>query len=279
MISMPIHNDDMTTAKREVVEGFSWTRESWGRGLRADALARVAPHVFTTRDLALGAEDGPWIDVARSLGANTLIRLRQVHGDDVVVIRPGIEHPARAARAAADILITDDPSVVIAVQAADCVPLLIGDPVTHAVAAAHAGWRGLAAGVPARAIAAMADAFGSRARDLVAAIGPSIGPCCYEVGPELDDAFATAGFSDQQRRRWFTARNGSGASRLTLDLWATAIEQLETAGVEPSNISIARICTADEGSLFPSFRRDRERAGRLAGAIRSRGSNDSPPRS
>lgn len=255
------------------VDGFTWTSESWGRGLRADALSPVALHVFTTRDLPLGANEGPWTEIARALGTTHLVRLRQVHGADVVVLRRGEPHRARRERERADILVSNDPFVTIAVQAADCVPLLLADPVTGAVAAAHAGWRGLAARVPEHAVLALADAFGARASDLIVAIGPSIGPCCYEVGPELDEAFATAGFEDHARRRWFAAREVKRKGRLSLDLWVAVVDQLVAAGVPVAQISIARLCTAHQPRLFPSYRRDRETAGRLAGAIRSADSN------
>ena len=88
-------------------------------------------------------------------------------------------------------------------QSADCVPLLIVDPTTRAVCAAHAGWRGLAAGVPLAAVQALKKNFGSRSADLFVAIGPSIGACCYEVGRDVREAFSS-GFSDDDLDRWFS---------------------------------------------------------------------------
>ena len=99
---------------------------------------------------------------------------------------------------AADIIVSNDPAVAIAIQTADCVPILIADRRTGAVAAAHAGWRGLAAGVPRVAVDALVREFGSRPADLIAAAGPSIGACCYEVGEDVRRAFRGSGLA---RRR------------------------------------------------------------------------------
>ena len=93
----------------------------------------------------------------------------------------------------ADILVASGHQVVAAIQTADCVPVLIADTRTGAVAAAHAGWRGLAQRVPLAAVEAMVNGFATRESQLIAAIGPSIGACCYEVGGEVRDRFAAAG--------------------------------------------------------------------------------------
>jgi YfiH family protein len=144
------------------------------------ALRPFAGHLFTTREWPLGsraeASDEDWQAVAASLRADLdhLVRLHQVHGASVVVRRAGARSAPPAGRPDADIVVSDDPSLVLAVQTADCVPLLIADRATGAVAAAHAGWRGLAAGVPGVTVAALAREFGSRPADLVAVVGPSI---------------------------------------------------------------------------------------------------------
>ena len=114
---------------------------------------------------------------------------------------PRRRHPAAARRpvpvsplVAADIIAGDDASMALAIVTADCVPILIGDRRTGAVAAAHAGWRGTALRVAAAVVNAMKTSFGSRPADLVAAIGPSIGPCCYEVGGDVRERFEREGF-------------------------------------------------------------------------------------
>ncbi len=92
----------------------------------------------------------------------------------------------------ADGVMTDEHGVALVVQVADCVPLLMADPRTGAVAAVHAGWRGTAANIAAAAVRRLQQQYGCRPEDLVAAIGPCIGACCYQVGPEVREAFTSA---------------------------------------------------------------------------------------
>jgi YfiH family protein len=216
------------------------------------------------------------------LEALRLVRVRQVHGASVLVVREG--EGERGGTDEADIIVTDAPGLGMAVRAADCVPLLIADERTAAVAAAHAGWRGMAAGVPSAAVTAMAREFGSRPSDLVAAIGPSIGACCYEVGIEVRDRFEAGGFGRERIARWFRAeprpsyRNPSmpgltrplRASHWFFDGWSVASEQLADAGVPAARIFVAELCTASHPDAFCSYRREGFAAGRMAGAIRSR---------
>lgn len=182
----------------------------------------------------------------------------------------------------ADIAISNDSTLALVVQAADCVPLLFANPTIGAVAAAHAGWRGLASGVPIVAVEALAREFGGRPADLLVAAGPSIGACCYEVGDEVRARFEQAGFTAEQLARWFvreprpTARNPSIAGlpaaprpgHWFFDAWSAAREQLESSGVPSRQIYIAGMCTASHEETFCSYRRDGKASGRLAAAIR-----------
>jgi YfiH family protein len=181
----------------------------------------------------------------------------------------------------ADIIVNADPSLAIAVQGADCVPLLIADPESGAVAAAHAGWRGMSRRVPSVAVAAMASMFGSRPASLRVALGPSVGACCYEVGPDVRGAFAAAGFDDRDLGRWFfdaprpTPANPSMPSvapgrrpgRWFFDGSASVRDQLLGAGVLAGHIWAAGLCTASHPGVFCSYRRDGPPAGRMAAVI------------
>jgi polyphenol oxidase len=271
---------------------FIWTDETWGQALRCGPLLEVAPHLFTTRavGLANSEDDDPgWERVAASIGVapGDLVRLRQVHGRAAVVLRRNASgHPPRPpgasrARPEADIALTDDPDVALLVQVADCVPILLCDPKSGAVAAAHAGWRGTAANVAGTAVSAMAAAFGTRARDIVAAIGPSIGPCCYGVGTEVRDAFAAAGFAGEASRAWFfdpndetrpgpahTAGTGTAAAGY-LDLWGANTDQLTAAGILRHNLHVAALCTAANRDRFYSYRAEGKGTGRMAAVITS----------
>jgi len=146
---------------------------------------------------------------------------------------------------------------IVAIETADCVPLLLVDPEARLVAAVHAGWRGTAAAIAARGVAALVAA-GARARRLVAVLGPSIGPCCYEVGEELRDRF------------------GSGASALFhvgprgrphLNLGAANVAQLLEAGMDPERIHRVPVCTCCDPARPPSYRRDGAGCGRIVSYV------------
>ncbi len=245
---------------------FEWVQETWGPALRCMPLA-FAPHCFTTRALRLeGTRDEDhlsWIALARSLGVegDRLVRMRQVHSATVFALADGAQPPrAYDEWPEADIAVTSDTSAALSVRAADCVPILIADNRTGAVAAVHAGWKGTAAGAAIAAVRALETEYGTKCADLIAAVGPSIGPCCYEVGDELAAHFAThEGFT-----HWF-----SSGAKPRLDLWRATHDQLQTAGVPVAHIHVCRLCTSDHPAEFHSYRRDGARAGRLVAAIRS----------
>jgi YfiH family protein len=193
----------------------------------------------------------------------------QVHGRAVVVIRDG----SRPVESEADVLISDAVETAIAVRVADCVPLLMADRVRGVVAAVHAGWRGTAVRAAVAAVGAMERQFGSRPSDLVAAVGPTIGACCYEVGTDLVDAFAAAGHARHLIGRWFLAppprRGERSRPRLRLDLSLANRDQLVAAGVPEDQIFVSGLCTAMRLDVFTSFRAERETAGRMVGVIRA----------
>jgi YfiH family protein len=256
-------------------DGFAWVQAPGGPRLVSRALESVADHLFTTRMWPLGsaaaATDAEWRPVAAALGVDLaqLVRVRQVHGASVVVLRAAEPQRIGASDATprnADIIVSDDPSIALAIQSADCVPLLIADARTGAVAAAHAGWRGLAARVPSVVVDALAREFGSRPDDLIAAIGPSISADRYEVGADVRDAFEAAGFSAVHLERWFLP--GRRPQHWQFDGWQSARDQLEAAGLRPGNVHVAALCTASHPQILCSYRRDGRAAGRIAGAIR-----------
>jgi YfiH family protein len=262
-----------------VPEPFHWTAQRWGAALRCRALEPIATHLFTTRQLELSSEDD-WRQVGEAVGA-PVMSLTQVHGGDVVVLRR--DSPlSTGVRPRADALVSDDPGVALSVRAADCVPLLLADARTGAVGAVHAGWRGTAAGVTTAAVDAMVREFGTSPADLIAAIGPSIGACCYEVGSELVDAFAAAGHPRHLIDRWFRApapRRGSfrtalhvaEGDTLRLDVAGANRDQLILAGVLEQNIHLSGLCTAMHLDVLTSFRMEKENAGRIAGVVRAAG--------
>jgi polyphenol oxidase len=243
---------------------FAWTQERWGRALRCTALP--APHLFTTRDVNLRDNSDEWDAVASSLGVSRdrLLLIRQVHGTAVAVARRGRQRAWDPPEA--DIIISDDPDLAIGVRVADCAPLLLFDRKNGVAGAAHAGWRGAAAQAAVVAIAAMRDTFGCDPSNIVAAIGPCLGACCGEVGPEVVEAFRSGGAGAGSLQRWF--RPGR-ADRSLLDLPGANRDQLIAAGVPSKTIFDSGLCTKTNHERLHSYRADRERAGRLLGAIRA----------
>jgi hypothetical protein len=152
-----------------------------------------------------------------------------------------------------DAALAREPGVLLAIETADCLPILLVDPARRQVAAAHAGWRGTAARVAELALSAL-RAAGSQPGDVIAALGPSIGACCYEVGDELRDAFGPNG------GRFF---HPGPRGRAHLDLRAANRAQLEAAGLLPHQIVDVADCTCCRPDLYYSYRRDGAGAGRM----------------
>ena len=247
---------------------FYWSDAPWGPVLRCRPLEGVARHAFTSRHLTLSATQGA-PELAASVGAAVVAQVSQVHGKAVAVVREGQGWPLPWPEG--DVLVSRDPTTAVAVRAADCVPMLMADPVTGCVAAVHAGWRGTAAGAATAAVDALAREHGARPSDLIVAIGPCIGSCCYEVGTELVDAFAAAGHERYLIDRWFLAppppRGSREQPRLRLDLAGANRDQLVLAGVSEQRIHACGLCTAMHLDVLTSFRAEASNAGRLAGVI------------
>ena len=241
---------------------FTWVQEPWGAALTCTVLP--APHLFTSADVELREDAAEWQAVAASLGVTRerLLLISQVHGTAVAVARRGRTDPW--ARPEADIIISDDPFVAIGVRVADCAPILLVDRARQAVGAIHAGWRGAAAGAAAAGIRAMQAAFGTSPADVVAAIGPCLGGCCGEMGPEVVELFRATGHTDVDR--WFMT--GSTA-RPYLDLELANRDQLRAAGVPAHHIYASGLCTKTHHVALHSYRADGARAGRLLAAIRA----------
>lgn len=186
----------------------------------------------------------------------TLFEVWQVHSADVVLAR----EPRRAAELTrADALITDSPNVTLLMRFADCVPILLADPVRGAIGLVHAGWLGTVRQAAAAAVRAMTSAFGSRAQDLVAGIGPSIGPDHYPVGEEV--VGQVRGVFGDAADGMILPTNG----RSHLDLWAANRRLLHNAGVE--RIEVARICTACHLDDWYSHRGESGHTGRFGAVV------------
>jgi YfiH family protein len=244
---------------------FHWTGEAWGDALRCRRLSGAAQHLFTSRQLRL-PDDAAWRAALASVGStpDRLMRVKQVHGNVVRILKRGeVPSDANTQRPDGDAIVSNEPGLTLAVMVADCVPILLCDPAQGAAAAIHAGWRGTCAGVVTAAIDAMRREFGTNPADLIAAIGPSVGPGDYQVGESLIASFLEAGHSQAAVDKWFIRRDGG----LFLDLWTANRDQLRDAGVRADDIYLCGLSTVSHPGIFDSYRVEGERAGRMSGII------------
>jgi YfiH family protein len=242
----------------------------------------VSSMPFSSLNLGLRCGDDPddVIDNRAQLGLLTgafpdlLTFGGQVHGSRVAVVTgdligSGAFDPDDSIPET-DAMVTDIPDVGLLVLVADCVAVSLYDPVKKAIGIAHAGWRGTAAGIAGSTVAKMREAFGTAPSDLIAAIGPSIGPCCYEVGSEVVDRFAER-CPDMLESILVTRRSkagsGGGGDGTYLDLWEANLRQLTAGGIRRDNVEIAGVCTSCRTDLFYSHRAEKGRTGRFAGFI------------
>lgn len=184
----------------------------------------------------------------------------QVHGAKIAVVYEhqagsGAEDPGTSLKGV-DGLITKEKGLVLAAFFADCVPVYLLDIKRQAIGLVHAGWRGTAYRVAARAFERMKEVFGSQEEDCWAVIGPSIGPCCYEVGPEVEESFKSFPWAGR------VLESGKGGG-LRLNLWEANRLTLIEAGLLPERVAVAGLCTACHPDIFFSHRRSGGRTGRL----------------
>ncbi len=214
-----------------------------------------------------------------ALGASDLklISLKQIHSDVIHLFDAAPTEPCRG-----DASATNRPGLLLGVQTADCVPILLVDPKKRAIAAVHAGWRGTLQRIVAKAIGKMQMEFGTKPGDLLAAIGPSIGGCCYEVGtevaiqfqsqftdaPEWFDEFRTK--NEPNPIQWLNMMppgHQPPPKNVLLDLRKANRAQLLGAGLRPSNIFVSDLCTACRRDLLFSYRKEGPQSGRLMSVI------------
>jgi len=181
----------------------------------------------------------------------SLTTVRQIHSNRVIVAR----HPGNLGEG--DALITNVPGLSLAVRTADCLPILMADAENRAVAAVHAGWRGTAQEIVLETLKAMTKEFGTISENVVMAIGPGIGPCCYEVGAEVARQFST----------WFPDYQRLTDMPVKIDLAEANVRQMRRNGGTNRQIDSSDLCTRCLPVVFHSYRRDREAAGRMISAI------------
>jgi hypothetical protein len=223
----------------------------------------VSEGAFASLNLGLFTEDRPENVTenerrfCRAFGVKTLIRVRQVHGREVLVVDRAVGDEKIRRQTECDAIITDQPGVALAVLTADCVPIVLYDPRPRIAGIAHAGWRGTCLKTAAAAVEAMHQRFGCRRQNLLAGIGPGVGPCCYTVDEPVIRAAAESFGSDTAK---VICRRDDHAP--VFDLIAANRLILEQAGLAPGNIESVDLCTSCRPDLFFSHRRDRGKTGR-----------------
>jgi purine-nucleoside/S-methyl-5'-thioadenosine phosphorylase / adenosine deaminase len=230
----------------------------------------VSPAPFDSLNLGASVGDEPFnvnanlnrLHQALDLDPALTVDARQAQAGEVGLVT-GTERGTRID--GVDALITNIPGIPLMLRFADCVPILFYDPMHRAIGIAHAGWRGTVARVAANTVLAMAEHLCSEPGNILACVGPSIGPCCYEVGADVSTRVETAfPFASDL----LIHRNGS----VYFDLWEANARLLQEIGV--GEIEVAGLCTADHTNDFFSWRRENARTGRFAAVIALDGSNE-----
>ncbi len=223
----------------------------------------VSPAPFDTLNMSAHVGDEPErvhenlnrLHRALGLERSATVDASQAQADQVARVTPK-ERGTRIK--GVDGLITNERGIPLMLRFADCVPILLYDPTHHAIGIAHAGWRGTVSKVLTNTVNEMRAAFGTAPRELFACIGPSIGPCCYEIGADVQEKVVVA-FPDSYEL--LLHKNGS----THLNLWEANAAQLHALGVE--HIEVAGVCTADHTNDFFSWRRENANTGRFSALI------------
>lgn len=257
-----------------LVHGFS-TRPGGESDFRGEKVLNLGFTEWDTRENVL--ENRRHFQCALGAGDSALIALKQIHSDVVHLFEDSPVEPCRG-----DASATTRLGLLLAVQTADCVPILLADLKKRAVAAVHAGWRGTLQRIVAKTIGKMQMQFGSKPADMLVAVGPSIGGCCYEVGtdvavefksqfPNASDWFDELRTGDEPNPlQWLNMAppgHQPPPKNVLLDLRKANRAQLIGAGLRAQNIIVSDLCTACRRDLFFSYRKEAGTTGRLMSLI------------
>lgn len=192
--------------------------------------------------------------------ASRVLTINQSHGNDALIIDKPVKDISGLSKTSADAIITNQYGIAIGILTADCVPILLADPVKKLVSVVHAGWRGTAKRIVQKTIETMVKHFGSGKKEIVAAIGPSIGQCCYKVDEVVAKEFGDNGFINKEDDCW------------KLDLKKANLGQMVNSGILEKNISVEDFCTSCRNDLFFSYRADGKITGRQLNFVMLKGS-------
>lgn len=253
------------------LEAFPFLRHAF-----STRIGGVSRNEFSSLNLAFGRGDSDQnvmenyrrLCAAAGFSPNSMVSSAQVHR--TLVRRVGKENCGegftKPKPEGVDGLVTNEPGVTLVTHYADCVPLYFVDPVRRAIGLSHAGWRGTAARMAEETVRTMKREFGSRAEDLVCVVGPSIGPCCFEVDTPVYEVFAW--LQDLSPREWIQEKGGG---KYQIDLWEVNRRVLLRAGVPDKNITVSSLCTQCHADLLFSHRATRGKRGGLAAFLELKG--------
>ena len=250
-------------SRHKEIRHFVSTRRGGFSGHPYDSL-NLGYHVGDDPEKVLGNRKRLAATIGIPLNRFTIAR--QVHSGNVSIISEELRGRGCATHKdainATDAMVTNVPDICLIILVADCVPMLFFDPSKKVIGVAHAGWQGTLKFVALNTARAMEKAFGSSPRDIMVGIGPSIGPCCYEVGPEVisqvEKVFHT-------KREYIVKESRDGHAYF--DLRKANLKQLLHAGIRRSNIEMAKLCTCHNTDLFFSYRHQRGDTGRFGAGI------------
>jgi YfiH family protein len=221
--------------KGRVIHGFGMRDQTYGKRPRQD---------WRGRPLAVGEETFP------------LLSTRQIHGDGVVVFREEPRETEQVWMKEGDALVTRVPGYALVVFTADCLPIVLFDPVQGVAGIVHTGWRGTAKAICQKALKEMVETYDSISENILAAMGPCIGPCCYEVDGPVKEVYAKAGLP------WDLLSYPRGRKSWSLDLPRANAYLLKAAGMREENIHHLDLCTSCHRDSFYSYRAEGKTAGR-----------------
>lgn len=193
---------------------------------------------------------------------NRTVLAKQTHTDNIRIVTE--DDCGKGIVRASDIedtdgLVTNISGIALVVFSADCIPVLFYDPKNRVAAAVHSGWRGTVKKISARCIEVMSDVYGCSPKNILAAVGPSIGPCCFEFGSDAPRYF---------EKKYQTPKSNG---KFMIDLWAMISDTIEEAGVLRGNIDISKVCTVCSGGKYYSYRCQKEHTGRQGAVIMLKG--------
>jgi YfiH family protein len=229
--------------KGRVAHGFGMRDQTWGKRPKQD---------WRGQPFMVGEE------------IFTLLSTRQVHGDGVVVFKGEPREPEQIWRKEGDALVTGVPGYALGVFTADCLPIILFDPVQGVVGIVHTGWRGTARAICRKALKEMTETYDSISKNILAAMGPCIGPCCYEVDGPVKEVYAKAGLP------WELLSYPRGRKRWSLDLPRANTYLLKVAGMREENIHRLELCTSCHRDTFYSYRAEGKTSGRQLNFIAMR---------